>query len=388
MRRSTARPCTPRSWRAATASASSRRAPRRSSGWSGPWKQVRDLDVVVLGRSVWRVADESDPLVRSLLGESPNLRFMPPDHRAERRSLIPCQAPIGSRAQETAAHNQDHVPRRIRERRSTTSTRGSSACLPSALSYSTRLRRPLRGSPAAGSRVEIPPRRAAHPVRRAPKGVGHRQRPGQADGVLEPEESTTLCRRRGAGSRSARGGREGAGRTGWAGKGGQRRCPRPSGEARCGSSARWASMAASWSARTNVPSRIGPLAGAGGGAGGGAEVWGRRGRVRGRGRGWLGGGGIQLRMWRAPVRHRRGSHPVGCESQQWSDAWASNNAMDLPVIRSQTRASGRQYIPTRPSGRPASPPQVPADLYVRQLEKGAACRVPSSVLSRKAEMAR
>lgn len=30
-------------------------------------KRVRDLDVVVLGRSVWRVADESDPLVRSLL---------------------------------------------------------------------------------------------------------------------------------------------------------------------------------------------------------------------------------------------------------------------------------------------------------------------------------
>jgi hypothetical protein len=30
-------------------------------------KRVRDLDVVLLGRSVWRAADETDPLVRSLL---------------------------------------------------------------------------------------------------------------------------------------------------------------------------------------------------------------------------------------------------------------------------------------------------------------------------------
>ncbi len=30
-------------------------------------KRVRDLDVVFLGRSVWRAAEERDPLVRSLL---------------------------------------------------------------------------------------------------------------------------------------------------------------------------------------------------------------------------------------------------------------------------------------------------------------------------------
>ncbi|MDI3288783.1 LysR substrate-binding domain-containing protein [Polyangium sp. 15x6] len=30
-------------------------------------KRVRDLDVVILGRSVWRAADEADPLVRSFL---------------------------------------------------------------------------------------------------------------------------------------------------------------------------------------------------------------------------------------------------------------------------------------------------------------------------------
>jgi LysR family transcriptional regulator, benzoate and cis,cis-muconate-responsive activator of ben and cat genes len=31
------------------------------------FKRVRDLAVVVLGRSVWRAIDDKDPLVRSLL---------------------------------------------------------------------------------------------------------------------------------------------------------------------------------------------------------------------------------------------------------------------------------------------------------------------------------
>ncbi|WP_437817522.1 LysR substrate-binding domain-containing protein [Sorangium sp. So ce1078] len=31
------------------------------------FKRVRDLDIVILGRLVWRAADEADPLIRSLL---------------------------------------------------------------------------------------------------------------------------------------------------------------------------------------------------------------------------------------------------------------------------------------------------------------------------------
>ena len=30
-------------------------------------KRVRDFDVVLIGRSVWRASEEGDPLVRSLL---------------------------------------------------------------------------------------------------------------------------------------------------------------------------------------------------------------------------------------------------------------------------------------------------------------------------------
>jgi LysR family transcriptional regulator, benzoate and cis,cis-muconate-responsive activator of ben and cat genes len=31
------------------------------------FKRVRDLEIAILGRLVWRAADEADPLVRSLL---------------------------------------------------------------------------------------------------------------------------------------------------------------------------------------------------------------------------------------------------------------------------------------------------------------------------------
>jgi DNA-binding transcriptional LysR family regulator len=42
------------------------------------FKRVRDLNVVILGRSVWRATDEEDPLVRSLLAISKSVHTSRP----------------------------------------------------------------------------------------------------------------------------------------------------------------------------------------------------------------------------------------------------------------------------------------------------------------------